>query len=132
MSTIVAQTLSNGTVSTSTANCIQGSAKAWVQFQGGIGNTAGVINGSFNVSSITVNGTGDYRVNYTNAMPNANYSASCTTQGDTGGGNNTYLANIANNSGAIATGSIRVKTQASQSTSVPLNVTFVCVAIFSS
>jgi hypothetical protein len=129
---VVVSTLNNDTGVLATQNGMTGIAKAWVQFQGGIGNTAGVINGSFNVSSITVNGTGDYRVNYTTAMPNANYAASCTTQGDTGGGNNTYLANIANNSGAIATGSIRVKTQASQSTSVPLNVTFVCVAIFSS
>lgn len=47
--------------------------KAWVQFQGGNGNTAGTINGSYNVSSITVNGTGDYTANYTNAMPNTSY-----------------------------------------------------------
>lgn len=57
-----------------TQNGMTGIAKAWVNFNGGYGNTAGVINGSFNVSSITVNGTGDYTVNYTNAMPNANYA----------------------------------------------------------
>lgn len=79
MSTIVAQTLSNGTVSTSTANCIQGSAKAWVNFNGGLSGTAGVINGSYNVSSITVVTTGTYTVNFTASMPNANY-------GFTGGG----------------------------------------------
>jgi hypothetical protein len=74
MSTLVAQTLSNGTVSTSTANCIQGSAKAWVSFQGGQGNTPGAIDGSFNVSSITRNSDGNYSVNFTTAMPNANYA----------------------------------------------------------
>lgn len=70
MSTLVAQTLSNGTVSTSTANCIQGSAKAWVNFDG-TGTVA--IRASYNVSSITDNGTGDYTINFTNALPDANY-----------------------------------------------------------
>lgn len=71
MSTIVAQTLSNGTVSTSTANCIQGSAKAWVNFNG-TGTVA--IRASFNVSSITDNGTGNYTINFTNALVDTNYT----------------------------------------------------------
>jgi hypothetical protein len=71
MSTLVAQTISNGTVSTSSANVIQGSAKAWVNFNG-TGTVA--IRGSYNVSSITDNGTGDYTVNFTNALADANYS----------------------------------------------------------
>jgi len=71
MSTLVAQTISNGTVSTSSANVIQGSAKAWVNFNG-TGTVA--IRASYNVSSITDNGTGDYTINFTNALPNANYS----------------------------------------------------------
>lgn len=45
--------------------------RAWVNFNG-TGTVA--INASFNVSSITDNGTGDYTVNFTNAMPDANYS----------------------------------------------------------
>jgi hypothetical protein len=47
-----------------------GIAKAWVNF---VGSTA-VISGSFNVSSITRAGTGQYTVNFTTAMPNSNYS----------------------------------------------------------
>jgi hypothetical protein len=70
MSTLVAQTISNGTVSTSTANVING-AKAWVNFNG-TGTVA--IRASYNVSSITDNGTGLYTVNFTNALPDANYS----------------------------------------------------------
>jgi hypothetical protein len=70
MSTLVAQTISNGTVSTSSANVIQGSAKAWVNFNG-TGTVA--IRASYNVSSITDNGTGNYTVNFTNAMPDINY-----------------------------------------------------------
>lgn len=47
--------------------------RAWVNFDG----TTSPINirASFNVSSITDNGTGDYTVNFTTAMPDANYCA---------------------------------------------------------
>ena len=71
MSTLVAQTISNGTVSTSSANVIQGSAKAWVQWAG----SSGSINGSFNVSSVTRASVGQYTITFTTALPNANYSA---------------------------------------------------------
>lgn len=46
--------------------------KAWVNFNG-TGTVA--IRASGNVSSITDNGTGDYTVNFTTAMADANYSA---------------------------------------------------------
>lgn len=45
--------------------------RAWVSFNG-TGTVA--IKASFNVSSITDNGTGDYTINFTNAMPDANYA----------------------------------------------------------
>ena len=51
-------------------------AKAWVNFNG-TGTVA--IRASGNVSSITDNGTGDYTVNFTTAMPDANYSSSLDT-----------------------------------------------------
>jgi hypothetical protein len=79
MSTLVAQTISNGTVSTSSANVIQGSAKAWVNFNG-TGTVA--INASYNVSSITDNGTGIYTVNFTNAFADANYCVTCENSRD--------------------------------------------------
>jgi hypothetical protein len=44
--------------------------RAWVNFNG-TGTPA--IRASGNVTSITDNGTGDYTVNFTNAMPDANY-----------------------------------------------------------
>lgn len=46
--------------------------RAWVNFNG-TGTVA--IRASGNVSSITDNGTGNYTVNFTSAMPDANYSA---------------------------------------------------------
>lgn len=45
--------------------------RAWVNFNG-TGTVA--IRNSGNVSSITDNGTGDYTVNFTTAMPDANYA----------------------------------------------------------
>jgi hypothetical protein len=56
---------------------VQGSAKAWVNFNG-TGTVA--IRGSYNVSSITDNGTGDYTINFTNALPDANYAAIATAK----------------------------------------------------
>jgi len=53
-----------------TQNGMTGIAKAWVNFNG----SGGAIRGAFNVSSITVNGTGNYTANFTTAMANANYS----------------------------------------------------------
>jgi len=70
--TLVITTLSDGTNSTSATNCIQGSAKAWVNFNG-TGTVA--IRASYNVSSITDNGTGLYTVNFTNAFADVNYAA---------------------------------------------------------
>jgi hypothetical protein len=75
MSTVTVQTISNGTVSTSSANVIQGSAKAWVNFNGSGGAS---IRASYNVSSVTRTGLGLYNVNFTNAMPNTNYAPQVT------------------------------------------------------
>jgi hypothetical protein len=76
--TLTISTLSDGTNSTSATNCIQGSAKAWVNYKGTA--TRG-INDSYNVSSVTYNGAGDYTVNFTTAMPNANYTVSGSASG---------------------------------------------------
>jgi hypothetical protein len=58
-----------------------GIAKAWVNFNG-TGTPS--IRSSFNVSSITDVGTGIFRVNFTNAMPNSNYSTICTNTNNIG------------------------------------------------
>ena len=46
--------------------------RAWVNFNG---TSTVAIRGSGNVSSITDNGTGDYTINFTTAMSDANYSS---------------------------------------------------------
>ena len=80
MSTIIATTLSNGSVSVPTATVVNGSAKAWVNFNG-TGTVA--IRDSFNTASITDNGTGRFDMNFSNAMANTNYAA-ITSGGSSG------------------------------------------------
>ena len=46
--------------------------KAWVNFNGT--TSPGTIRSSYNVSSVTKNGTGDYTVNFATPMSDANYS----------------------------------------------------------
>ena len=56
----------------------QQACKAWVNFNGQ-GTVA--IRAGYNVSSITDNGTGQYTVNFTTALADANYSTVVTTGG---------------------------------------------------
>lgn len=57
-----------------------GVAKAWVNFNG-TGTVS--IRDSYNVSSITDNGTGDYTINFTNNFANANYTGHVTAGSST-------------------------------------------------
>ena len=78
MSTIKTTTLSTQGGSTVPVDTVvNGTAKAWVNFNG-TGTVA--IRRAFNVSSITDNGTGDYTVNFTTAMVDANYAITGTSQ----------------------------------------------------
>lgn len=78
--TLTVGTLSDGTNSTSATNAIMGSAKAWVNFNG----TNGSIFSSYNVSSVTRNGTGDYDVNFSSAFSDANYCITASARNAAG------------------------------------------------
>ena len=54
-----------------------GDVKAWVNFDGG--TSPGTIRASSNVTSVTINSTGNFTVNITNALADANYAVSITT-----------------------------------------------------
>ena len=58
-----------------TQNAIGGIATAWINYNG----VARTIRGSFNVSSVTVPTAGRYQINFTTAMPDANYSIVATS-----------------------------------------------------
>jgi hypothetical protein len=121
--TIVSDVLQDGAGnSTATTNAISGSAKAWVNYKG----TATVsIRASYNVSSVTVNGTGDYTVNFTNTLTDANYSAvaSCGTNG-----NNTTGADIIATTHNASSSSVRLASYVR--TGSFTDTEQICVAIF--
>ncbi|QOF72393.1 hypothetical protein IG197_04725 [Aminobacter sp. SR38] len=89
--------------SVSTMGSHQGMAKAWVNFNG-TGTPA--IAASFNVSSITDNGTGDYTINFTSALVDANFACSVATYGNQGGTND-YRAH--GSPKAFASSSVRIQ-----------------------
>ena len=59
--------------------------RAWVNFDGTTA-TPSTRRGSGNVSSVTKNGTGDYTVNFTTAMPDANYCVQTSEDNPGSGG----------------------------------------------
>lgn len=78
MSTITVSNVSDGTLSIPTTYVTNGSAKAWVNFNG-TGTIAA--RDSLNVSSLTDNGTGDYLISYTNNMQSDDYAFSGASAG---------------------------------------------------
>ena len=72
MSNLVVSNISDGTTSVGTGYVVNGSAKAWVNFNG-TGTVA--IRDSLNIGSLTDNGTGSWNINFTNNMANTNYAA---------------------------------------------------------
>ena len=104
--------------------------RAWVNFNGQ-GTVA--IRASGNVSSITDNGTADYRVNFTTAMPDTNYCAvgqSGYSSNGLGAGSVAFnrIGNNGNQS-APTTGSIRVNAVSYQGDANADQV-YIYVAIF--
>jgi hypothetical protein len=95
--------------------------RAWVNFNG-TGTPA--IRASGNVSSITDNGTGDYTLNFTTAMPDLNYA---TIGGSWYAGNTASLFAIS--SPPSSTTSKRVETLNAAAT-ISVDVDHCCVAIF--
>lgn len=86
--TLTSPTLTTPNIDSAQFATVSGTApiypcRAWVNFNG-TGVVA--IRASGNVTSITDNGTGDYTLNFTTAMPDANYAASLYTDGNSGSG----------------------------------------------
>jgi hypothetical protein len=95
--------------------------RAWVNFNG-TGTVA--IRASGNVTSITDNGTGDYTVNFTTAMPDVNYSIVGSTIGSDNG------ATLVDSRGTnLATGSARCGTFSSASGALG-DRNFISIAVF--
>lgn len=128
-------TMATGTVNFATRSgsmvMLQGGAfpaAAWVNFNG----VTGAIRASGNVSSITKNGTGDYTINFTNAMPDANYAAVVSATGPVNQYHVVpYLGQPgSNDNSSHATNGLRCSFYNTTNSVLRADPLYVCVAIF--
>jgi len=80
--------------------------RAWVNFDGISGTS---IRGSGNISSVTRVSAGRYDINFTTAMPDANYSPVAFLNGTSGTGAGAFVATGLWGVNSLATGSLRVE-----------------------
>ncbi len=102
-------------------------AKAWINFKG-TGTVA--INDSYNVSSITDNGTGDYTVTYSTAMSSVNYCVLGSNTGATGSYTNVISGFGSGVNSVLATTYVRCRTGYSYSSYGWYDFNFNHIAIF--
>jgi hypothetical protein len=106
--------------------------RAWVNFNGTT-NTGGfcTIRASFNVTSVADNGTGDYTVNFTTAMPDANYSPVVSFSAQfgvsTASGCSLFTVNSTAAESAPSTSAFRLSTR---TVSGIADIAYVCVSVF--
>ena len=105
-----------------TQNGMTGIAKAWVNYNAATSS----IRSSFNVGSVTKITTGQFRVNFTTAMPDANYSFNISFSralADNGGQTAALDSGVLNTSLTFAT--------LNYNSSTFLDNTNTCVSVFS-
>ena len=128
MSTILVNTLTGtstagsiavtGEGNSTTTNLQQGLAKSWANFNG-TGTIA--LTDSFNVASLSDEGTGEYETNFTNSMNNGNFAIHVTSDANSsndgfnrtaGGSNNTTAKGHARHyeAGSITATSLMITT----------------------
>ena len=123
---------SNGTTWVSSAPIATSAsqlARAWAQFTG---SATAVINGSFNISSITTTATGYYTIAFTTAMANANYSAIMSCGTVISGANSSQAIFTDNTAASVSpTTTGFTVTTGSAGWGAYANVNWVCIAVFS-
>jgi len=99
--TIAADTLTHSTAGSLTTDyVVNGSAKAWVNFNG-TGTIS--VNDSLNVASLTDNGTGIYSVNTSNAFSNVHHSSAGSNINDSTTANRASVTVTASGSASATT-----------------------------
>jgi hypothetical protein len=102
--------------------------RAWVNFNG---TSTVAIRASGNVSSITDNGTGDYTVNFTTAMPDANYTYSVNNPPNYGAAyGGTTQINSASGSTEVAPTTTAFRFWTPQGNGVAFDAKYVNVSVF--
>ncbi len=97
--------------------------KAKVSFNGTLTGTISPISG-YNVTNITKNGTGDYTINFTDPLPNANYLVFPSTNGNTPGSD---ASTSGSTTTAYATTSVRIGCTNAANTSADYSIINVLV-----
>jgi len=97
--------------------------RAWVNFNGT--TSPGTIRGSGNVTSITKNGTGSFTLNFTTAMPDANYN--WNFGGDGSGARGITFGVAETNVAAPTSSAFRMKFY--DDTAAIIDPTYACVSI---
>lgn len=100
--------------------------RAWVNFNGT--TSPGTIRASFNVTSVTKSSTGNYSINFTNALTDANYATAVATSATTAA-NMFIYTNSVNRTDTANTSSI-CYVALKQSNDVSNDPAYVNVAIF--
>lgn len=103
-------------------NCLT-TAKAWVNFNGTTA-TPSTIRSSYNVSSITRNGTGDYTINFATAMADANYTVTALATSEA----NLQITNLYIQS--LLTTGAQILSLNSQNGTLLANKAIICVQVF--
>lgn len=135
MTTTINASTSNGLVQSADgsgiiklqSNGVTTNALAWVNFNG-TGTVA--IRSSYNVSSITDNGTGNYTVNFANALSDANYSAVLGAQGNTSASNNGYATLYPATSGNMTQTTSIVQIRGVNGANALADLEVVCLSVF--
>jgi hypothetical protein len=124
---VVVSTLNNDTGVLATQNGMTGIAKAWVQFVG----STGVINGSFNISSINRNSAGNYTVNFTTAMTNTAYVPNISQASATSNPQPFVFCSAANGSSTVTPTTSAFQFVTANAGSASLGDTpYVCISVF--
>ena len=102
-------------------------ARAWIRFDGSAA-TIGTGAGSGNMDAVTDNGTGDYTVNFTNNMPDANYAIVVTSANT--GTSSSWTAGMKSHMLSQAVGSCRIVGHNGTDTGEARNTSNVNVVVF--
>ena len=106
-----------------TGSAPQYAARAWVNFDGTTASPC-TIKASGNVTSVTKNGTGDYTINFTTAMSDANYALSGMAVNPTGGCFVEISSTVAPSASAVRIDTVRINTFVSIDTAIVTVVVF--------
>jgi hypothetical protein len=121
----IVQTADGSGVMKLQSNGVTTNALAWVNFNG-TGTVA--IRASYNVSSITDNGTGNYTVNFANALNDANYTVGTETV-NLGATNNAFVRESSSLRATRTTTAYQISIVQTASYTLT-DCDYVCVSIF--